>query len=259
MTDVSAEQRQKAKTAAANAAVACNDLAVVLGAAGAVVVVAGVASGVGSFAGVGVGGVLAVGSFGAWWLGNRYQRLANDPPRDDFGVVTISAASVIDGDIPGEEPDATLARFVAQHFVLADSIGALVTSLERFDGATAAGDGASASSQADAMQSNAQAALAAQGAVLGLADPMNAAWSATIPTVDWSSVTSDQVLEVYRDSVGDAAAAPAGSLQTVLDSVGDLSEGVLADGGSDENPLLAIASMPDQPDVLFGQSVIDAL
>jgi hypothetical protein len=89
MSAVSAEERQKAKAAAANAAVAANDTAVVLGAAAAVVAVGGVASTVGALAGVGMGAVLAVGSFCAWWVGNRYQRLANDPPRTDFDQVTI--------------------------------------------------------------------------------------------------------------------------------------------------------------------------
>src|SRR5436305_5822987 len=165
MSDVNAEQRQKAKAAAANIAVVANDTAVVLGAAGIIVTGAGVASGVGALAGVGAGVALGVCSFGAWFIGNRYQRLANDPPRDDFDQVTISAASVSDARLPPDEPDATAARFAAQQVILADTLSCLVTSLERFDGAQAAGDTAAASAQADAAQQNASAALAAQQAL----------------------------------------------------------------------------------------------
>src|SRR5450755_1793770 len=131
MTDVSAEQRQRAKTAAANIAVAANDAAVVLGAAGLIVAGAGVASGVGA------GAALGVCSFGAWFVGNRYQRLANDPPRDDFDQVTISAATLDEGALPAAEPDATVTRVAAQQIILADAVSCLVTSLERFDGAQA--------------------------------------------------------------------------------------------------------------------------
>ena len=70
MADIKPDQRQSAKTAAANAAVVANDTAVVLGASAAVVAFGGVASGAGALAGVGVGAVLCVCSFGAWWVAN---------------------------------------------------------------------------------------------------------------------------------------------------------------------------------------------
>ncbi len=92
MSEISPEKRQQAKAAAANAAVASNNTAVVLGVSGVVVAGAGVASGVGALAGVGVGAALAVCSFGAWLIGNRYQRLANDPLRSDFDQVSESFA-----------------------------------------------------------------------------------------------------------------------------------------------------------------------
>src|SRR3954451_16687757 len=153
MTQISPEERQRAKTAAANAAVAANDAAVVLGAAGAVVVVGGVASGVGAMAGVGVGAALAVCSFGAWFIGNRYQRLSHDPPRDDFDQTSISAAFVVDDELPPDAPDSVVARFAAQQLVLGDALAALVTSIERYDGAQTAEDAESASTQADAVTS----------------------------------------------------------------------------------------------------------
>ena len=122
MTQINAGERQRAKAAAANAAVAANDTAVVLGAAGAGVALAGVASGVGALAGVGVGAALAVCSFGAWWMGNRYQRLANDPPRNDFDQFLESSSFVNDNAVPVDEPAATAARYAAQHVVLADAL-----------------------------------------------------------------------------------------------------------------------------------------
>ena len=69
MTQVSAEQRQKAKAIAANLAVAANDAAVALGIASVVAVTAGAVSGAGAPAGVFVGAALAVGSFGSWYIG----------------------------------------------------------------------------------------------------------------------------------------------------------------------------------------------
>ena len=95
MSDISADQTARAKADAANAAVASNAAAVVLGASGVIVAGIGVASGVGALAGVAAGGTLAVCSFGAWLIGNRYQRIANDPPRQDFDQVSESFARLI--------------------------------------------------------------------------------------------------------------------------------------------------------------------
>src|SRR5262245_15962515 len=119
MSEVNAQQRQNAKTAAANAAVAANDTAVVLGAAGIIVAAAGATTGLGAPAGLFVGGVLGVGSFLAWGIGNRYQRLANDPPRDDFDQVTISGAQLDEGALPATEPQATFVKYAANQLILA--------------------------------------------------------------------------------------------------------------------------------------------
>jgi hypothetical protein len=155
MTDISADERQKAKAAAANLAVAANDTASSSerwGPWSSSPVPPAVS--VRSSASVGAG--LAVGGFGAWLVGNRYQRLANDPPRPDFDQVTTSAARVVEESLPTEEPHATVVRLAAQEIVLVGALGALVTSLERFDGAKEAGDLEAASSQADAVRQNAQ-------------------------------------------------------------------------------------------------------
>lgn len=258
MSEVSAEQRQRAKTAAANAAVAANDAAAVLGAAGTVVVVGGVASGVGALAGVGVGGLLAVCSFGAWLVGNRYQRLANDPPRPDFDQFTMCTAFLMEEAMPAEEPDATVARVAGQNLILADALSALVDALERFDGALKAGDAASASAQADAAQQNAQAAINAQDALLGLADPLNQAWDLTRATVSWDSVSIDQAQQVYLDAIGDPATSPSGSLQRAMGSVGELVSG-FADIDPGSHPLLNSGEMPPEPQVLMDGAYVQML
>lgn len=251
MSEISADQRQAAKTAAANAAVAANDTAVVFGAVGAVVVVGGVASGVGALAGVGVGAALAVCSFGAWFVGNRYQRLANDPPRSDFDQLTTSTAHLLEETLPAEEPDATVSRFACQQLILADALSALVDSLERFDGATDAGDTAAASAQADAAQQNAQAAIQAHSALVELAGVLNVAWNATLATVDYDSVSIEQAQQVFRDAIGDPAAqAPGEGLQSILANIGDLSGDGFADVDLSSHPLLSATEMPPEPGAL---------
>ena len=78
----------------------------------------GVASGVGALAGVAVGGTLAVCSFGAWLIGNRYQRIANDPPRQDFDQVSESFARLIEEfSVLAEEPLATAHRLAAHQVI----------------------------------------------------------------------------------------------------------------------------------------------
>ena len=256
MTEVNADQRARAKTAAANAAVAANDTAVVLGAGGAVVALAGVASGVGALAGVGVGAVLAVCSFGAWWVGNRYQRLANDPPRDDFDQVTVSTAAVVEEALPADEPDATASRMAAEQLVLADAVAALVTSLERYDGASQAGDQAAADSQADAVAQNAAAVEASHGRLADIAAALNEAWTATIPTVDWSAVSIGQAQQAYLDAIGDPQGAPGAALSNAVAGVANLDFVVDIDPSS--HPLFSAGDLGPEPDGLVSSQLLDA-
>ena len=117
----------------------------------------GVASGVGALAGVAVGGTLAVCSFGAWLIGNRYQRIANDPPRQDFDQVSESFARLIEEfSVLAEEPLATAHRLAAHQVILADALTAFLISLERYDGALEADDRAAADRQVEAVRHNAQ-------------------------------------------------------------------------------------------------------
>jgi hypothetical protein len=253
MPEVNAEQRQRAKAAAANAAVAANDTAVVLGIAGVVVAGAGVASGVGALAGVGVGAALGVCSFGAWFVGNRYQRIANDPARTDFDQVAKSVAALIEDAVPAEEPHATVHRLAAHHLLLGDALNALLVSLERFDGAIEAGDGDAASRQADAVAHNAQVAVGHHGSILGLADSLNQSWRDPQAELAWDAVTPEEVQQFNSDARGDA-------LPAVLASIGDLTDGDLFAGLDDSvDPVLNVGEIPAQPEAVADDAYLGEL
>jgi hypothetical protein len=252
MTEVNAQQRQNAKAAAANAAVAANDAAVVLGAAGIVVATAGAVSGAGAPAGLLVGGILGVCSFGAWTIGNRYQRLANDPPRDDFDQVTISGAQLVEDAIPATEPDAAFIRYAANQLILIDATAALVTSLERFDGAVAAGDPDSASIQADAVASNASLMVTAHNALIDVASPINDSWNAA--TVDASTVTFDQAPDflaaaISPNSLGLGAVFPCVTGLVDANPFGDLDP--------NDHPLIVSGELPPTPNELISGDLND--
>jgi hypothetical protein len=256
MSEVNAEQRARAKTAAANMAVTANDTAVVLGAAGAVVVVAGVASGVGALAGVGMGAALGVCSFGAWWVGNRYQRLANDPPREDFDEVDESNGQIVHGSsAPGGAWE-----FAASQLILADASSALVTSLERYDGALAAEQADAATRQAEAVRHNAQAAIDAIARIAELARVVNQDWEMARPSIDWSSVSLQQVRETYLSARGeDPATAPGEPLRSVLGNIDGLVETDFAELDLDLDPVMSLTEMPGEPSVLVSQEYLNEL
>lgn len=54
-----------------------------------------------------------------------------------FGQVSICNAQFVEGGLPAEEPDATAIRYTVNQLIVLDALDALVTSLERFDGASA--------------------------------------------------------------------------------------------------------------------------
>jgi hypothetical protein len=255
VTDVSSEQRQKAKTAAANAAVAANDTAVVFGAAGIVVATVGASTGLGAPAGLLVGGILGVGSFAAWAIGNRYQRLANDPP-DASNEVTVSGAQLVSDAVPAEEPEATVVRYVANQLILIDAVDALTTSLERFDAAVSAGDTDTASAQADAAQSNANVVVSTHSALLGLAQALNDTWGTAISGADTSTVTFDNASDFLTGAIGSGSEALATVTACVTGRVNDDPFSGLAAG---DHPLIARAASPAIPDSLASSSLDDAM
>ncbi|MEV7571317.1 hypothetical protein [Streptomyces tanashiensis] len=253
MTDVSAERRQQAKTAAANAAVAANDTAVVLGIAGVVVAGAGVASGVGSLAGVGIGATLAVGSFAAWLVGNRYQRIANDPPRDDFDQVTESFARLLEDAVPAEEPHATVHRLAANQVLLCDALAAMLMSLERFDGAVMAGDADAANRQAEAVHLNAQTAADLQDTITALAGTVNQLWLDNQDNLAWNDATLEQVQQLHGEAAGDP-------FQAVMAGVEDLTDNnPFSSVDSSEDPVLLATEIPSQPQAIVGDQYVAEL
>jgi hypothetical protein len=216
---------------------------VVLGAGGLLVAAGGVASGVGALAGVGAGLVLGLGSFVAWGIGNSYQRLATDPPRDDFDQVTVSAAQLNQAALPQDPALATAASYAANQLILADVLDALVTSLERFDGAVAAGDTSHASAQADAVSSNAAAVVSTQQALIDQAAALNDVWTHTLPTVDTSVVSFDKVAQFLSDTV----AADGAGITTVLPCVEGLTGDPLAGLDPSAHPLATQGALPASP------------
>ena len=255
MTEVSAEQRQKAKTAAANAAVVANDTAVVFGAAGIVVAAVGASTGLGAPAGLLVGGILGIGSFAAWAVGNRYQRLANDPPDANADVMVSNAQLVVDA-LPADETPATAVRYVANLLILADAVDALTTSLERFDAAASAGDADTASAQAAAVQANATLAADTQATLVGLAAALNDAWSTATSGADFGTVSFDGSADFLAASIAPDSQA----LATVNACVSGLVNGSPLDGlGVADHPLVARAASPPVPGELISDGLDSAM
>lgn len=253
MTEVSAERRQQLKTAAANAAVTANDTAVILGVAGVVVAGAGVASGAGALVGVGVGATLAVGSFAAWLIGNRYQRIANDPPRDDFDQVTESFARLIEDMVPVEEPQATVHRLAANQMLLGDALSAMLVSLERFDGAVQAGDADAANRQAEAVRHNALTAADLQNTIAVLAGTVNQLWWDNQDSLAWEDATLEQVRQLHGEAAGDP-------FQAVVACVEDLTDNdPFASVDSSEDPVLLLSEVPARPPAIVGDGYVAEL
>jgi len=260
MSEISPEKRQQAKAAAANAAVASNNTAVVLGVSGVVVAGAGAASGVGALAGVGVGAALAVCSFGAWLIGNRYQRLANDPLRSDFDQVSESFARLNEELVPLDEPQATLHRFAAHQVILSDSLSALVISLERHDGARDANDLNAANRQVEAVRHNAQSAAGQHDILAELASAINQVWGDSQEFLDWDSVSLEEVQQLYLSACGPPSRTLGEPLQAVLASVIDLADSDLFTSlDANMDPVLSLLEIPAGPQMLVDETYVDTL
>jgi hypothetical protein len=257
MPQVSTEERQKAKATAARAAVAANDVAVKLGITGAVAATALIVVGVAAPAGVAVGLALGVGSFVAWWIGNRYQELANDPPRDDFGTVTISQAAFTGAGLSTTDWVKAATGLATHQIILGDALGALITSIERCDGAIAAGDVSAAQAQIDAIQQNAAKAKAAQSLVLDFAAALNAAWRQA--PADWSSVTVEQVKSNYLQAAGPPHQSPGQTLRSILDDITGLPDDTFGDLQAEHDPVLALSEVPERPDALIAPEFVNAM
>jgi hypothetical protein len=196
---------------------------------------------------------------GATWVVSAYAQIyAADPPRDDFDQVTVSAASFDDSMVTDEEPLASMHRFAGRGLVLADDLLALVTSLERFDGAVDAGDTDAASVQAGAAQSNSVAAADQLDALQQLAPQVNAAWQSirTDFSGDFGTVSLEQAQQAFTDAWGSPPDAPAQPLQDLLASVSDLGPDTLRPGGS--HPIMEASALPLEPETVIGDDLVIA-
>jgi hypothetical protein len=121
----------EAKHAAAEAAGAANDAAAALAGAASLVGLVSWYTGVGA----GVAAVLAGASAAAWWVGNEYGDLALDPPRPDYHLVKRFQPRAIRAPMAESENAAIWGAFLDLQIEMGDAIAALVTSMERLDGA----------------------------------------------------------------------------------------------------------------------------
>ncbi len=184
------KKREQAKKTAADMAVAANDAAAVFTMAGGASTAAGAFSLVGTLAGIGVGAVFGICAGAAWFVGNRYQKLANDPPRPDFQAVARFAPRELDLlSVAGGERN-VLNDFVSSQIQLAAATDDLVTSIERYDGARIAAAkamgeelariGESATRQREAIAHNAQACALLIDSTIQLTPNMNEVWDAQV-------------------------------------------------------------------------------
>ncbi|GAA1519350.1 hypothetical protein GCM10009827_038340 [Dactylosporangium maewongense] len=253
MPEVNAEQKQAVKQQATQAALTDNNLAAGLAVAGGVV----------SFVSPAHGIVLGIGSGLFWLCANYRQAIANDPPRDDFTEVWISGAHVDEGQLPGEDSRERLFyRFNAQQLLVCDGLYALLWSLERYDGAAAAGDPDAAASQAEAVRQNAEIVAAHQDALASLVSEVNQAWAVLRDELglDWNSVSLADVQQFYRDTVGESPQAPSPALEALAASIVDGASDLLEpfDTGL-AHPVLDATELPGEPRELIGQDYTDGL
>jgi hypothetical protein len=177
-------------------------------------------------------------------IGNQYQRIANDPPRQDFDQVSESFARLIEESVPTKEPLASVHKLAAHQVMLADALNALLISIERFDGALETGDRAAADRQAKAVSECGGRTIHLEEVIENLSlFRLNQEWLVTREFVAPDSVSLAQLVWVqnfYKGVRGeDPITAPGEPLAAVLASVVDLAESHLLESlDLDLDPLL---------------------
>ncbi len=154
-----------------------------------------------------------------------------------------------------------LERLAATHLILADALDALVTSLERRRGALAAGHIPAASSQAAAARQNGHAVLAEHSALATAAAVLNDAWTRTIPTVRWGSVSLSQAQSYLGSALGDLPNAPSAELLRVVGLVDGLTQpwlDIVTNPDPRTHPLLRATALPALPTRLFDPAFLHA-
>ncbi len=252
MPGVDDQKRQAAKQEAARTAVTDNNLA-----AG-----TAVAAGLVAFVSPPHAAALCVGSGLFWLLANYRQSVANDPARDDFDVVWKTSAQLDESLLPGTEPrEQVLYRLGAQQLLVGDALYALLRSLERFDGATAAGSDL-VDAQVDAIAHNAEATVTHQETLIALVPDVNQAWASIRAefVVDPSSVTLEDVQQLYREIVGDSPETPAPPMVALGEAIVDAADDLLVpfDTGL-AHPVLDATELPPQPSELVDAEYVAGL
>ncbi|MEU0936946.1 MULTISPECIES: hypothetical protein [unclassified Embleya] len=200
-------------------------------------------------------GAFAVGAGLFRLLASYRQSVANDPSRDDFDQVWISAAEVDESALPADEPVRSLHRAGAHVLVLSDQLWALLTAMERHEGAVGAGDTNAADTQADAVRRNANACASTQDALAGFGSDLNNIWATVHATngFDWNGISVDDARQLFTASWGDPPASPEAPLQALIGCVTGTADDVLtpfADTGLSD-PILGMTERPAEPTVLF--------
>ncbi len=252
MAEMTVEQRQRVKQEAARAALLDNNISAGLVVVGSLV----------SFVSPPHGIALGMGSGLFWLCANYRQSIANDPPRDDFDEVWVTSASLDENLLPGtDEQERTVNRFAAQLLLVCDGLYAVLRSLERFDGATAASSDTGVAAQLDAIAQNAAATADHQDTLLALADDVNQIWAGYQDGegLSWSSADLATIQQFYRDSVGD--------LPPPSDAVATLAGSVV--GGADDllepfdtglsHPVLDATELPPELSPLIGEEFVDGI
>jgi len=252
MPDINAQERQQVKQESARMAITDANVSQYLAAAAAVATLASPL----------YTAILAVGAAAMGVCGNYRQAVANDPPRDDFDQVLVTQGILDENLVPTDEPLGTLHRFAAYQLMLSDALYLLLRSLERYDGAISADNLDAANIQADAAQQNAESAAALQDNLILLAPLVNQAWDSLRAefTVDWNSLTIEQVQQFYRETWGEPPQSPSGPLQEVIQSITGTVDDLLEPFDPvAAHPILSATEVPSEPQQLIDDSYIEEL
>jgi hypothetical protein len=236
MPNPNEEQRQALKRQAANMAITDGNLSQYLAGVAAVVALVSPPH----------AAVLGLGAAAMGVCGNYRQSVANDPPRDDYGEVWVSNAT-FDGPSAGaDEYMAVLERFAAQLLLVCDGHYALLRALERYEGASAAGDTGAADNQAAAAEQNASRIANLQEELIPFATELPAVLEQLRQGRGFDEISLEDVRSLYRQAWGQ----PPNAMGVTLRRIATMISAAAADLYEPFDPVQAhpIMSAPDLPE-----------
>ncbi|MDT0346188.1 hypothetical protein [Streptomyces litchfieldiae] len=201
---------------------------------------------------------------GLFFLYSTYaQKLAKDPPRDDFDEVWLSEAQFNGNAVVDTDPERMIQILAVHQAIAAERLWATLVALERYDGALAAGAGGQAEAQATAAQRNAEGAVIAHDMILRVRPEVNDAWSLLVQEneLDWNSIALGDMQQQYRESYGHPPAFVAFPLQRVLTAMINGADGLLEPFPDPDfpHPVLEAAGVPAEPSLLIDDVYRDEL